>query len=89
MLHLQFITATACLRATIFRVKIPTAQPRTDEFRLKVGEIAAKFKVAEFVADDSAAKAIQASVQEQADKEAGEEKKNEEEKKDDKEADTQ
>jgi len=81
MLHLEFITAMACLRATIFRIKIPTTQPRTQEFRLKVGEMAAKIKVAEFVADDSAAKAIQASVQEQADKEAGEEKKNEEEKK--------
>lgn len=62
MLHLQFIAATACLRATIFRIKIPSDKPRTDQFRKELGQMAAQVKVDDFVLDDSAAKEIQNSV---------------------------
>lgn len=48
MLHLQCITALACLRATIFKVKIPAAAPRSEDFRREVGQMAASIKVPEF-----------------------------------------
>jgi hypothetical protein len=62
MLHLRFIASMACLRATVFRVKIPSDAPRTDEFRKLVGKMAAAVKVADFVPDEAAAKEIQDSV---------------------------
>jgi hypothetical protein len=62
MLHLKFIASMACLRATIFRVKIPSDTPRTDEFRRLVGKMAAAVKVSDFVPDEAAAKEIQDSV---------------------------
>jgi len=62
MLHLRFIAATACLRATVFKVKIPSDKPRTDAFRKEVGQMALKVTVPDFILDDSAAKEIQASV---------------------------
>lgn len=61
-LHCTFATSLACLRATIFKVEIPSKAPRSEEFRTKIGEFASKFKVAEFVPNDEKAKEIQASV---------------------------
>jgi hypothetical protein len=58
MLHLQFVTAMACLRATIFKLKIPSDQPRTDAFRKEVGQMALQVTVPGFVPDDAAAKEI-------------------------------
>ena len=63
MLHLQFVTAMACLRAVIFKLKIPSDQPRTDVFKKEVGQMALQVTVPDFAPDDSAAKAIQASVE--------------------------
>lgn len=62
VLHLQFVAAMACLRAAIFKLKIPSDQPRTDAFRNEIGQMALQVTVPDFVPDDSAAKEIQASV---------------------------
>jgi ribosomal protein L12E/L44/L45/RPP1/RPP2 len=83
MLHLQFIAATSCLRATVFKVRIPSDKPRTDAFRKEVGQMALKVAVPDFSLDDSAAKEIQASVdkdKEEAAKKDGTGKAEEEEK---------
>lgn len=77
MLHLQFIAATSCLRATVFKVKIPSDKPRTDAFRKEVGQMALKVAVPDFTLDDSATKEIQASVDK--DKEEAAKKEKEEE----------
>ena len=69
----------ACLRAKVFCIKIPSENPRTEEFRKQVGAVAIQFKVREFVVDDNAAKEIQSSV----DKTAAELKKKESENKED------
>ena len=34
-LHCMFVTSLACLRATIFKVELPTKVPRNEEFRKK------------------------------------------------------
>jgi len=68
MLHLQFIAATSCLRAAVFRVKIPSDKPRTDEFRKEVGQIALKITVPDFVPDDAVAKEMRDEIQASADK---------------------
>lgn len=62
MLHLQFISATACLQATIFKIPIPSEKPRSDEFRMALGKLAATIQVKDFVPDERTAKEIQASV---------------------------
>lgn len=62
ILHLQFMAATSCLQARIFKIKIPTDKPRTDDFRKEVGQMALKVVVPDFVPDDAAAQEIQASV---------------------------
>ena len=77
--HLLFVSSMACLRAKVFCIKIPSENPRTEEFRKQVGAVAIQFKVTEFVVDDNAAKEIQSSV----DKTAAELKKKESEIKDD------
>jgi Ubiquitin-activating enzyme active site len=61
-LHYQFISAIACLRATNFKVEIPSKTPRSEEFRKECGKLAAKFEVPKFVPNDEKAKEIQASV---------------------------
>jgi len=38
--HCQFIASMACLRATIFKIPIPTKTPRAEEFRKELGAIA-------------------------------------------------
>jgi ubiquitin-activating enzyme E1 len=68
MLHLQFLSATACLQATVFKIPIPSAKPRSDEFRIELGKMATAIKVEEFVPDEQAAKEIQASVDKAASK---------------------
>lgn len=73
-LHLSFLAAMACLSATIFRVKIPSTQPRSEAFKREVGEMASAVKVPEFVVDESAAKEIQDSVDKDAKKKEEEEK---------------
>jgi len=80
MLHLQFIAAMACLRAAIFKLKLPSDQPRTDAFRKEIGQMALQVTVPDFVPDDSAAKEIQASVDKTTKKD--QEEKKEEEKED-------
>lgn len=62
ILHCQYITAIACLRANVFKVKIPSKTPRTEEFRRECGKVATKFEVPKFVPNDEKAKEIQASV---------------------------
>eukprot|EP00347_Sterkiella_histriomuscorum_P017580 403348792 len=74
-LHCLFVTSFACLRANTFKVPIPDANPRTEQFRLLCGLKANSIKVPAFVPNDEKAKEIQASVQ----KEAKEEEKKESE----------
>lgn len=62
MLHVAFISAMACLQATVFKVPIPSDKPRSEEFKRKVGAEAAAIVVPEFKVDESAAKEIQDSV---------------------------
>jgi hypothetical protein len=50
------------LRANVFKVEIPSKTPRTEEFRLEVGEMATLVNIPEFVPNDEKAKEIQASV---------------------------
>jgi hypothetical protein len=77
-LHQRLIASMACLRATVFKIKIPNDKPRSDAFRKQLAEQAFKITVPDFKADEAAAKEIQADV----DKNAGnKEEKKEEEKK--------
>ena len=62
----MLLASTACLRATIFKIKIPSDQPRSDAFRKELGEMAAKMKVPDFVPSDAEAQAIQADVEKNA-----------------------
>lgn len=71
----------ACLRATIFRIEIPSKNPRSDEFKKEIGKKAQEVKVKEFVADESATKEIQASVDKENKEKDQEENKAEEEEK--------
>jgi hypothetical protein len=48
LLHLTFLGAMACLRATIFRVKIPNEKPRSEAFKKQVGQMAKIIQVPEF-----------------------------------------
>lgn len=48
----------ACLRANIFFIEIPSKAPRSEEFRIEVGENAAFFKPPAFVPNDEKAKEI-------------------------------
>lgn len=57
-LHNLFVTSFACLRANTFKVKIPDANPRSEDFRKLVGEKAAAIKVPDFVPNDEKAKEI-------------------------------
>lgn len=58
VLHRTFITSMACLRANIFFIEIPSKAPRSEEFRIEVGENAAFFKPPAFVPNDEKAKEI-------------------------------
>jgi hypothetical protein len=60
-LHCQFVAAVACLRATVFRVELPST-PRSEQFRQECGILAAQFEMPVFVPNDEKAKEIQASV---------------------------
>jgi hypothetical protein len=62
LLHCSFIAAMACLRATIFGIKIPHEKPRSDDFKKELGELASKFEEQKFVANSEKAKDIQKSV---------------------------
>jgi len=58
ILHRTFITSMACLRANIFFIEIPSKAPRSEEFRIEVGESADFFKPPAFVPNDEKAKEI-------------------------------
>jgi len=62
----------------MFKIKIPSETPRSEEFRKEVGALASKIEVPNFVPNDEKAKAIQDSVNKEANK--GEEGKEEEKK---------
>lgn len=70
------VASMACLRAKIFKLKIPSDKPRSAEFKAELALKASKIEVAAFKADEQAAKAIQGEV----DKNANKEEKKEEEK---------
>jgi hypothetical protein len=57
-LHYLFVASIACLRATIFKIEIPSKHPRSEDFRKEVGAIASKIKIPPFVPDDEKAKEI-------------------------------
>ena len=63
------------MRATVFKIKIPSETPRSEPFRKEIGTLAAQVKVPPFVPSDEKAKEIQASVVKDAKKEDEEEKK--------------
>jgi len=77
LLHCTFIASMACLRATIFFIEIPNKEPRSEEFRRDVGDMATNFEPEEFKPDESKAKEIAASVEKEEKK--GEEEKDDEE----------
>lgn len=79
-LHVNFVSAIACLRATVFKVKIPSETPRVAEFKKQIAELASKIHVPEFVPNDEKAKEIQDSVNKEGKKGQEEEKKEEESK---------
>ena len=77
------MASTACLRAKIFKVKIPSDKPRSEEFRKEIGEKASAISVPDFKPSDADAQAIQADVEKQdkeKDKEEEEAKEEQEEK---------
>ena len=74
--HVAMVASMACLRAKIFKLKIPSDKPRSAEFKAELAAKASKIEVAAFKADEQAAKAIQGEV----DKNASKEEKKEEEK---------
>lgn len=86
-LHCMYISAMACLRATIFKIEIPSKAPRSDEFRKDVGMMATQFKVPDFVPNEAKAAEIQKSVAKTDKKGDDEENKEEEEKKEEEEVD--
>ena len=51
-LHCSFISALACLYATIYKIKIPNEHPRSNESKVKMGKIASEFKMTPFVPND-------------------------------------
>src|SRR3569833_2893618 len=55
-LHCQFVSSIACLRATVFKIKIPSETPRSEQFRKEIGTLAAQVKVPPFVPSDEKAK---------------------------------
>jgi len=73
-LHQKFITALACLRATIFFIEIPSKQPRSETFRKQCSDAADHFKVPAFVPNDAKAKEIQDQVNKAGKKDDEEEK---------------
>ena len=79
LLHCQFITSMACLRATVFKIEIPSKTPRTDDFKKYCGLEATKFSVPEFVPNDEKAKEIEASVTKEEKKESQPEEEKKEE----------
>jgi hypothetical protein len=46
------------LRSTIFKIEIPSKQPRSEEFKREIGMIAKQIKVPAFVPNDEKAKEI-------------------------------
>lgn len=87
ILHCSFIASTACLRATVFFVEIPSKEPRSEAFKFEVGAKAATIKVPDFVPNDEKSKAMQDEVDKNTkskEKQAEEEDDKEEEKKEEK-----
>ena len=77
LLHCQFVSSLACLKAKMFQIEIPSKAPRSDAWRKEIGAYAAQAKVPDFVPDDEKAKEIHAQVN----KEVKEEEKTEEDSK--------
>lgn len=80
ILHCTYIASSACLRATVFFVEIPSKEPRSEAFKFEVGVKAATIEVPAFKANDEKAKEMQAEVDKNAkskDKAEEEEKKEE------------
>jgi hypothetical protein len=69
----------ACLRATVFKIEIPSKTPRTEDFKKYCGLEATKFSVPEFVPNDEKAKEIEASVTKEEKKESQPEEEKKEE----------
>lgn len=79
LLHCQFVTSMACLRATVFKIEIPSKTPRTEDFKKYCGLEATKFFVPEFIPNDEKAKEIEASVTKEEKKESQPEEEKKEE----------
>jgi ubiquitin-activating enzyme E1 len=65
-LHSSFIAATACLRASIYKVEIPFENPRSEASKSEMAHSASKFEVKEFTPDEGKAKAISNEVKKEA-----------------------
>ena len=74
---IDFIASAACLRATIYGVKIPYEKPRSAEAKKDMYEKSWDFVVPEFKADKEKAKAISEEVAKEESKEKEEEKEEE------------
>jgi hypothetical protein len=58
ILHCYFVASLACLRATVFKIAIPSEKPRSEEFRKQVGTLASKVEIPNFIPNDEKAKEI-------------------------------
>lgn len=68
-MHANFIAACACLNAVIHKVAIPYKDSRNKESKRDMAVQAAKYKVKEFVPDESEAKEIKSMVEKEEKKE--------------------
>jgi hypothetical protein len=66
--HQDFIASTACLFATIFKIKIPFENPRDHIAKEKMAEIASGIEIEKFEIDTKKAKAISSQVKKEEEK---------------------
>lgn len=69
LMHANFIAAYACLTAVVHKVPIPYKDSRSKESKIDMAVKAAKYKVKEFVPDESEAKEIKSMVEKEEKKE--------------------
>ena len=66
--HQDFIAATSCLYAKVFKVQNPFENPREHKSKEKMADIASQFEIEEFKIDEKKAKEISKEVQKEEEK---------------------
>jgi hypothetical protein len=61
-LHISLVSAIACLRAVIFKIKLPD-NPRSEETKKNIAEKAALVKVPDFKPSEEKSKAINSQME--------------------------